>query len=75
MTTAAHAGRTRRERGGPWVWMQARVSPSLKDRARRGAAARGVTLSRYMELLIEDDAVADTCTNPGPPEDQLNLSA
>jgi len=55
--------------------MQARVSPSLKDRARRGAAARGVTLSRYMELLIEDDAVADTCTSPGPPEEQLNLSA
>jgi antitoxin component of RelBE/YafQ-DinJ toxin-antitoxin module len=39
---------------------QARLDPAIKARAKRGAKARGVSLSRYVEMLIEADDLADT---------------
>jgi hypothetical protein len=59
--------------------MQARVDPELRERAHRGAAARGVSLSRYMEMLIEQDELADSYVPPEPlpetVEQQLDISA
>jgi hypothetical protein len=42
------------------VFLQTRVSPEVRERAHRGAAARGVSVSKYMEMLIEADELADT---------------
>lgn len=59
--------------GRTWVFLQARVDPELRERARRGAAARGVSMSRYMELLIEADEAPD---NYEPRDtEQLDLTA
>ena len=70
---AAIAGKRRRaSTGGVHVLLQGRVDPAIKERADRGAAARGVSIARYLEILIENDEVADTYVEPGPCE-QLDL--
>jgi hypothetical protein len=62
---AAIAGRRRRaSTGGVHVLLQGRVDPAIKERADRGAAARGVSIARYLEILIEGDEVADTYVEP-----------
>jgi hypothetical protein len=75
---AAIAGRTRRGYGTTWVLMQARVDPEVRERAHRGAAVRGVSVSRYMQMLIEQDELADSYVPPEPLPDtgeQLDMSA
>jgi hypothetical protein len=53
--------RTKRRRAnGPGVELKARVTPEVRQFATRGAEARGVTLARYIEMLIEEDEVART---------------
>ena len=70
---AAIAGRRRRaSTGGVHVLLQGRVDPAIKERADRGAAARGVSIARYLEILIEGDEVADTYVEPDSCE-QLDL--
>ena len=55
------AGRTqKRPNRRPHALLQGRVEPEIKERAERGAAARGVSLTRYLEMLIEADQLADT---------------
>ena len=44
--------------------LQGRVDPAIKERADRGAAARGVSIARYLEILIEGDEMADTYVEP-----------
>jgi hypothetical protein len=70
---AAIAGRRRRaSTGGVHVLLQGRVDPAIKAKADRGAAARGVSIARYLEILIEGDAVADDYVEPDP-SGQLDL--
>jgi hypothetical protein len=70
---AAIAGRRRRaSTGGVHVLLQGRVDPAIKEKADRGAAARGVSIARYLEILIEGDAVADDYVEPDP-SGQLDL--
>ena len=70
---AAIAGRRRRaSTGGVHVLLQGRVDPAIKERADRGAAARGVSIARYLEILIEGDEVADAYVEPDSCE-QLDL--
>lgn len=71
---AAVAGRARRPRSGPHELIQGRIRPDLKDRARRGAAVRGISLAMYLEELIAGDELADTYVEPDPAE-QLDLRA
>ena len=70
---AAIAGRRRRaSTGGVHVLLQGRVDPAIKERADRGAAARGVSIARYLEILIEGDEMAETYIEPDAC-DQLDL--
>jgi hypothetical protein len=70
---AAIAGRRRRaSTGGLNVLLQGRVNPEIKEKADRGAAARGVSIARYLEILIEGDALADEYVEPDP-SGQLDL--
>jgi hypothetical protein len=71
---AAIAGRRRRtsSEGGIHVLLQGRVDPDIKERAHRGAAVRGVSIARYLEILVEGDELADTYVEPGECE-QLDL--
>jgi len=70
---AAIAGRRRRaSTGGVHVLLQGRVNPAIKERADRGAAARGVSIARYLEILIESDDLADEYAEPEAC-DQLDL--
>jgi hypothetical protein len=70
---AAIAGRRRRvSTGGVHALLQGRVDPAIKERADRGAAARGVSIARYLEILIEADQLADSYVEPGACE-QLDL--
>jgi hypothetical protein len=71
---AAIAGRRRRtsSEGGIHVLLQGRVDPDIKERAHRGAAVRGVSIARYLEILVEGDELADTYVKPGECE-QLDL--
>ena len=64
---AAIAGRRRRvsSEGGVHVLLQGRVDPDIKERAHRGAAVRGVSIARYLEILVEGDELADTYAKPG----------
>jgi len=63
---AAIAGRRRRaSTGGLHVLLQGRVDPDIRERAHRGAAVRGVSIARYLEILIEGDELADTYAEPG----------
>lgn len=71
---SAIAGRARRPRTGPHDLIQGRIRPEVKDRARRGAAVRGISLSLYLEQLIEADELADTYVEPEPAE-QRDLRA
>jgi len=72
---AAIAGRRRRtsSEGGIHVLLQGRVDPAIKERAHRGAAVRGVSIARYLEILIEGDELADTYAAPGEGGEQLDL--
>ena len=71
---AAIAGRRRRANtGGLHVLLQGRVDPAIKERADRGAAVRGVSIARYLEMLIEGDELADTYAAPGEGGEQLDL--
>ena len=63
MAAARSTQRPRRTYGtrranGPSLTLRARVSPGHKRLAELGARARGVTIARYLELLIEGDEVA-----------------
>ena len=70
---AAIAGRRRRvSTGGIHVLLQGRVDPVIKEKAHRGAAARGVSIARYLEILIEGDDLADEYVEPDPSQ-QLDL--
>ena len=70
---AAIAGRRRRaSTGGVHVLLQGRVDPAIKERADRGAAARGVSIARYLEILIEGADQADAYVEPDACE-QLDL--
>jgi hypothetical protein len=70
---AAIAGRRRRaSTGGVHVLLQGRVDPAIKEKADRGAAVRGVSIARYLEILIEGDDVADDYVEPDP-SGQLDL--
>jgi hypothetical protein len=73
----AIAGRARRDRtyGQAWVFLQTRVSPEVRERAHRGAAARGVSMSRYMEMLIEADELADAPSDTDCGQLDLGLPA
>ncbi|WP_433357705.1 hypothetical protein ACQP25_44820 (plasmid) [Microtetraspora malaysiensis] len=71
---ALHPGHQRRpasEEGT--VLLQGRVPKSVRDRAKRGAAARGISVALYLELLVEADEVAETYTAPEPLQ-QLDLA-
>ncbi len=72
---AAIAGRSRRvsSEGGIHVLLQGRVDPDIRERAHRGAAVRGVSIARYLEILVEGDELADTYTAPGDDGEQLDL--
>ncbi|MER6816455.1 hypothetical protein ABT299_44940 [Spirillospora sp. NPDC000708] len=48
----------RRRANGPGVELKARVTPEIRELATHGAAARNVTLARYIEMLIEEDEIA-----------------
>ncbi len=74
---AAIAGRRRRvSTGGLHVLLQGRVDPAIRERANRGAAIRGVSIARYLEILVEGDELADTRVDPGDGEQlDLGLSA
>jgi len=63
---AAIAGRGRRvsSEGGIHVLLQGRVDPAIRERAHRGAAVRGVSIARYLEILVEGDELADTYAEP-----------
>lgn len=43
---------------GPWVTLRTRVSPVHRRLVELGADARGLSLARYVEYLIEQDEVA-----------------
>jgi hypothetical protein len=47
-----------RRKRGPSVPLKGKVSPEHRRLAELGADARGISLARYMELLIEQDDVA-----------------
>lgn len=66
------AGRERRSPSGAHELLQGRVRPEVKERARRGAAVRGISLALYLEQLVEADELADTYVAPEPAE-QLDL--
>lgn len=66
---AAIAGLHPRRRG-PSVFLQARVDPAVRDRARRGAEARGISVSRYMQELILADELADDAGAPELPYEE-----
>ncbi|MEU8378292.1 hypothetical protein [Streptosporangium sp. NPDC048865] len=71
---AAISGRTRRASGSGEKLLQGRVGLDIHARAHRGAAARGVSIARYLEMLVEADELADTYVEPET-LDQLGLSA
>lgn len=48
----------KRRANGPGVELKARTSPETRELASHGAAARNVTLARYIEMLIEEDEIA-----------------
>ncbi|GAA2411227.1 hypothetical protein GCM10010404_81440 [Nonomuraea africana] len=53
---AAIAGRTRRpDSGGVYGSLGGRVSPEIHELAWAGAAAKGVSISLYLEQLVEAD--------------------
>ncbi|MFF0526580.1 hypothetical protein ACFYTC_48510 [Actinomadura nitritigenes] len=64
----------RKRSAGPSVPLKARVTPDHKELAERGAKARGVTLARYVELLIEGDEIARNFEPPSV-DDVDKLSA
>jgi hypothetical protein len=69
---SAIAGRSRRQHTGPQELLQGRVAPDVKELARNGAAARGVSLAAYLEILVRADELAARYT-PLEPSEQLPL--
>jgi hypothetical protein len=55
----AQPNRSRRPENAPTVLLQGRVAPSVRDEVRLAADASGVSLSYYLEALI-NDLVRDT---------------
>ena len=63
-------GRTRRRNtGGLHALIQGRVDNEIKSLAGKGAAARGVSLARYIEILV----AADELAHAKAPSDELEL--
>jgi hypothetical protein len=60
---AAMKDRTRRPDGAPTVLLQGRVSPRTRAEVQAAAAANGVSISYYLEALL-DQLVADQGTLP-----------
>jgi hypothetical protein len=54
----AQERKRRPDTGGIHAWIQVRVDPDARKLAEAGAAARGVTLSRYVQSLVEADDLA-----------------
>ncbi|WP_281015896.1 hypothetical protein ACQ856_30625 (plasmid) [Mycolicibacterium psychrotolerans] len=50
----AQPNRSRRPENAPTVLLQGRVAPSVRDEVRLAADASGVSLSYYLEALIND---------------------
>jgi hypothetical protein len=48
----------RADTGGVHAWVQVRVDPDVRKLAEAGAAARNVTLARYIEQLVQADPLA-----------------
>jgi hypothetical protein len=72
---AAIPGRRQRTKGaGGDVPLQTRVPAHVKDRYARAAARRGVSLSMYLERLIEMDPLSGDTYEPAQ-EDPLELTA
>lgn len=72
---AAIAGRNRRpSTGGNHALLQARVDPEVRELAHRGAAARGVSVARYIESLIREDKIAAEY-DPADDDQQLRFEA
>ena len=67
----AVSGRSRREASNDmgYVPLQGRVPVEARVKANRAAAAAGISLSRYLEMLVMRDAVdADGCPDWLPPK-------
>ena len=50
----AQPNRSRRPENAPTVLLQGRVAPSVRDEVRQAADASGVSLSYYLEALLQD---------------------
>lgn len=55
---AAPTRRHQKRAPGPSIPIKVRVTPEHRALAEAGATARGVTLARYFELLIEQDEIS-----------------
>jgi predicted HicB family RNase H-like nuclease len=54
----AEERKRRSDTGGVHAWLQVRVDPDVRELAEAGAAARNVTLARYVQSLVEADELA-----------------
>lgn len=70
---SAIAGRARRQVGAT-VSTTFRLSPKVRERMHRGAQARGVSLNRYIETLIQADEQAGP-VEESDEQERLPLSA
>jgi len=63
---AAIPGRIRRDPdgGAGFKLLQGRVPPAIHRRAHRGAAARNVSVSLYLEMLVAADELAGLIETP-----------
>jgi hypothetical protein len=52
--------RNRHDPDQPWVLIQGRVRPDVRNKARAAADAAGVSFASYLERLIERDEVDET---------------
>ncbi|MGL5859594.1 MAG: hypothetical protein ACRC35_14555 [Angustibacter sp.] len=77
---AAVKGQRRRPDGAPSVLVQARVDPDIRDKLHRAAAACGVSLSVFVELLIQHEQLDARdrplwWTDPLPTDQELPLKS
>ena len=76
---SAIAGRRRRPANAPTVLVQARVDPALREKVHRAAKAAGVSVARYMELLIAHEQLDENGRpvwwpeDPNPTQEELPL--
>jgi len=67
-------GRTRRRNtGGLHALIQGRVDNEIKSLADRGAAARGVSIPRYIEILVAADELAHAYVVSASEQEQQEL--